>query len=255
MPTSVSLEAHLEGLALAAARIHAYGDASGLDTDVPTCPGWTVQDLVAHQGMVHRWAAGIVRGLPGADPDTWEQEGREVSDPMAWLGHGADVLHAALMQAPEDLDVWFLLPNAPRPREAWARRQCHETTIHAVDALAAQLGRMPRAVESDIPADIAADGIDEMLTGFARRRHVRLRSPEPLTAEIHAEDTGDIWHVRVSDEPLQVERTTGAGSADAVVHGTATQLYLGLWNRGNELVSEGRDLVPLWRERMQIRWS
>jgi uncharacterized protein (TIGR03083 family) len=255
MPTTVTFDAHLDGIALATARLHAYGDEAGLETWVPTCRGWTVQDLVAHQGMVHRWATSVIRGAKRRNADAWEQEGREASDPMAWLGHGSDVLRAALMQAPADLDVKFFLPNAPAPRDAWARRQCHETTIHAVDALSAQLGRIPRAAEADVAADIAADGVDEILTGFAARPRHRLRSPAAFTAEVRAKDTDDVWRVRVSNGPLVVERTNHAAPADAVVHGSAVQLYLGLWNRGNELRSEGHDLVPLWRDRMQIRWS
>ena len=49
MPTSVSFAHHLDGLALAAARLHAYGDAAGLDTVVPTAHDWTVRDLVAQE--------------------------------------------------------------------------------------------------------------------------------------------------------------------------------------------------------------
>ena len=37
---------------------------AGADPDgtVPTCPEWTVRDLVRHMGGVHRWATGFVRG-------------------------------------------------------------------------------------------------------------------------------------------------------------------------------------------------
>lgn len=256
MPTSVSFAHHLDGLALAAARLHAYGDAAGLDTVVPTAPDWTVRDLVAHQGMVHRWATGVIRGEGRADTDALEREGREALDPMAWLGHGADRLRAALRQAPPDLDVRFFLPDAPAPRHAWARRQCHETTVHAVDALAAKEGRMPTADEADVTAELAADGIDELLLGFATRRDEQLRTTgDPFEVEVRAGDTGDVWRGRVSEGPLQVVRGTEPRDADAVIHGSAAQLYLGLWNRGEELQVEGRDVVPLWRERMQVSWS
>ena len=49
-----------ELLALAAQR-------TSLDAPVPTCPDWTLRDLVRHVGGVHRWAATIVsesRGRP-----------------------------------------------------------------------------------------------------------------------------------------------------------------------------------------------
>jgi hypothetical protein len=59
--------------------------AGNLDTPVPSCPGWTVADLVAHTGAVHRiWAyhirerrqeptsrfpLDILAGVPGIE--TW----------------------------------------------------------------------------------------------------------------------------------------------------------------------------------------
>ncbi len=45
-----------EGALMAAA-------VAGADPDgtVPTCPDWTVRDLVRHMGGVHRWATGFVR--------------------------------------------------------------------------------------------------------------------------------------------------------------------------------------------------
>ena len=41
--------------------------ASGdLDDPVPTCPEWSLADLVLHLGEVHLWAAhAIVNGTPG----------------------------------------------------------------------------------------------------------------------------------------------------------------------------------------------
>src|SRR5664279_2456909 len=38
---------------------------------VPTCPQWSVRDLVEHTGGVHRWAATVVKGALTQDiPDT-----------------------------------------------------------------------------------------------------------------------------------------------------------------------------------------
>ncbi len=57
MPTQLPLARHLEGLRTAMVAFVRYADRAGLDAPVPTCPGWTVRDLVAYQGEAHRSAA------------------------------------------------------------------------------------------------------------------------------------------------------------------------------------------------------
>ena len=50
--------------------------------------------LVAHQGMVHRWATAVVRGEDpaGVDDTVLEAEGRAAPDPVGWLLDGAEVV-------------------------------------------------------------------------------------------------------------------------------------------------------------------
>jgi hypothetical protein len=41
-----------------------------------------------------------------------------------------------------------------------------------------------------------------------------------------------------------------------VLSGTAVQVYLSLWNRADELTTEGRpDVLGQWRKQVRIRWS
>lgn len=42
--------------------------APGLDVPVPSCPGWTVLDLVRHLGTGRRWRAAIVAAGPAEAP-------------------------------------------------------------------------------------------------------------------------------------------------------------------------------------------
>ena len=144
---------------------------------MPTCPDWTVLDLVAHQGMVHRWAAALLRGERPSDEEVsaYDRAGRDSADPLAWLVDGASALVDAISAAPEDVAAPVFLNDAPPARAFWARRQCHETTMHAVDALAASLGRAPRPDEVWIDPELAGDGIDELLGGFLTRPRSRLR--------------------------------------------------------------------------------
>ena len=90
MPTELPLPRHLEGLRAAMVAFVRYADRAGLDAPVPTCPDWTVRDLVAHQGMVHRWAAALVRGERRRRRRTRvEAAGRAEPDPLEWLRDGA----------------------------------------------------------------------------------------------------------------------------------------------------------------------
>ena len=42
---------------------------------------------------------------------------------------------------------------------------------------------------------------------------------------------------------------------DAVITGTALEIYLGLWNRTEELMAEGRhDVIEQWRNQVRVRW-
>jgi hypothetical protein len=43
---------------------------------------------------------------------------------------------------------------------------------------------------------------------------------------------------------------------DATFAGTAVQLYLGLWNRGAEIIATGRPgVLNAWGERQRVHWS
>jgi uncharacterized protein (TIGR03083 family) len=252
----VGFSEYLEALRESLASFVADARKAGLDAPVPTAPEWEVRDLLAHQGMVHRWAADNVLGRK-ADPETYRTEGLESADPVLWLRDGGLRLLKALEEAPVDLDALVFLNHAPAPRLFWARRQCHETTIHSVDALAASLGRMPTAKETWVTRQVALDGIDELLLGFMTRSKSKLRSDKPLTFAIRPSDVTRSWLVRVSTETPVVERGAGRHQrfrpdADAVLEGTAEQLYLALWNRSDEIDSDGYDL---WRRTAHITWS
>lgn len=229
-----------EGLLMAAA-----AEKAGITADVPPCPGWRVDDLVRHQGVVHRWAAGFVtERRRTAAPITGDSPQGEALLP--WFRAGHEHLVDALTAAPRDLDCWHFLP-APSPLAFWARRQAHETTVHRVDAESALGDGF-----SPIGARFAADGVDELLTGFHARPKSQVRTPSPRTLRIEAVDVPageDTWLVRLSPEPPRTERG-GAGDADCTVRGPAESLYLALWNRAPRAeleISGDIAIMDLWR--------
>ena len=257
MATSLDLAAHLEGVRTAMVSLVRYVDRAGLAAPVPTTPDWTARRLVAHQGMVHRWAAAVVTGSDQR-PDAWEREGLDAPDPLEWLRDGAIAVVGAISSAPDDLDALVFLAGAPAPRRFWARRQCHETTIHAVDALAASLGRYPVAADASwIGPDLALDGIDELLTGFLPRPVSRLRSDEGRRIAVRPEGVGGGWLIELGAGPPVTTTFTGeVPDADVVMTGSPVALYLTLWNRSDEASpapGSGGGWDD-WRDSAQVIW-
>ncbi len=117
-----------EGHALSVAARH---DA---DASVPACPGWTVDDLLAHVGRIHHRTAGIVRTRRQERPT--EADGSQPVAPstnvLAWYEAGLADLLDALRTADPETSVWTFV--GPRPVRWWMRRMAQETMVHRVDA-------------------------------------------------------------------------------------------------------------------------
>ncbi len=252
-----TVEERLAGLDAAVDRMAVWARSAGPDAPVPTCPGWTVRDLLAHQGMVHRWATAVVRGEDPREVDdaALEAEGRAVADPVGWLLDGAAPLVDALQSAPDDLAAMTFLKEAPSARAFWARRQCHETTVHALDALSALQRRPLRADDVWLTDALAADGVDELLVGFWQRRTKGPRSESAYTATVVVTG-GPVWALDISDaSPVTRRRESGDGipTGARTLSGSARDLYLALWNRGGA-VDDPTGLLAAWGEGGAISW-
>lgn len=247
MATDLTVSEHLDGLREALLAYVRYADRAGLAGDVPTCPGWTVRGLTAHLGMVHRFGLSAVRG-EDSDTGAAEREGQAAADPITWLRDGVTELTREIAEAPDDLEALVFLKNAPPPKAFWARRQCHETVIHAVDALSAALGRYPVPADTWISPELALDGIDELLMGFVMRSASKVRSEEPMLIAVSPDDSERSWLLQVGPDAPVTTRHDGPVDGDVTVSGSAVEVYLTLWNRSDTAkVDDGGEMLDFWR--------
>lgn len=224
--------------------------AAGEGAGVPTCPGWTVGDLVRHTGTFHRWAARIVgEGLAGPVAEDPVPEGPSGAGLVPWFREGHRALVRTLREAGEGADCWAFLP-APSPVAFWARRQAHETAVHRVDAESARGGEL-----TAVDAGFAVDGVDELLLGFHGRERSRVRAGGPAVLRVRATDADAVWTVRLSADAAPRTVRDADGAADCEMAGAAQDLYLALWNRlplDAVAVSGDASLAGLWRETSAI---
>jgi uncharacterized protein (TIGR03083 family) len=135
-------------------------NGADLGIQVPSCPDWTVNQLLRHVGYALRWADEMIREkVPEVDLsrsmslDLAAYEGETASELGPWLEESATSLASAL-QAVDPDEMIATLAGHPGPR-LWSRRMLQETVIHRWDAVNA-LG-----VPFEIAPEVAADNLAE----------------------------------------------------------------------------------------------
>src|SRR3954451_13264844 len=81
-----------------------------LDTTVPSCPGWTVETLVAHVARIYTYVAQQARSIERVPMDPPVPEGAAILDFFA-EAHAALLL--VLRETPADAPAWNWARNAP----------------------------------------------------------------------------------------------------------------------------------------------
>lgn len=199
---------HLAHLAVEAAALGAVLRTAPVTTPVPACPGWTLGELGRHVGALHRWVAATVEsGQKTALAPA------EVSDDAlpGWFDDGAQALVAVLTAA----DPATPCPTLTGAGTAgfWRRRMALETLVHRLDAERALGPAGP------VSADLAADGVAEVVDVMHLRQVARQRTPAPPTGMALVDrDAGRCWQL-------------GPDPAVATVTGPAEALLDLLWRR------------------------
>jgi len=225
--------------------------ASDLRAPVPSCPGWSLGDLVRHIGGGHRWAEEVVRTratewLP--DDQVRQVSGDDTGElPGDWLVEGATGLAETLRAAGPDTPIWA--PFDYDRMTFWARRFAHETLVHRADAMLAAgtaFAAEPALVVDAIGEWMELDVIPAHFELTPRKRE--LLGPG-RTLAFAATDTGDAWFVDLTGDVITWRR--GAAAAAVTVLAPVTDLLLLIYRRrpasGPRIeVAGDRGLLEFW---------
>lgn len=253
-----------------------------LTEPVPTCPGWTLGDLVRHLRQGHEWATTILATrstefvLPGGDPAGGADDDTSWTERVAGLGaretaednrlldpglrarfvtEGADRLVEAIGGIGPEVPVWA--PHGKQNKEFWPRWAMYETSVHRadVDLLA---GR-----PFELATDVALDCVDFCVAAFgvpeARPFHSPLfaevpRGGETLSFRSAGGAPGRVsnWLVTCAPDGVRVTRNAPEGTpADATVVASPSDLLLVVKGRlrpesPRVTVSGDRELLDFW---------
>lgn len=216
----------------AAAMAAAASAAAGLGAVCPTCPGWTVRDVLEHTGMVHTWVDRLVstRASERIPKGELPKPPAGAAGVVPWFEERTAALLEVLASVDDDEPVWNWSVDRPHVAGFWPRRMAHETAVHRYDAECA--AEVAGAAALVTPA-LAVDGIDEILdtilpTMVADRAAQSMPSSLGGTLHAHCTDVTGEWLVSV-EEGVEVQRAHAKG--DAAVRAPASALFLFLSGR------------------------
>ncbi|MFJ3878955.1 maleylpyruvate isomerase family mycothiol-dependent enzyme [Streptomyces sp. NPDC090077] len=216
---------------------------------VPSCPGWSVADLVGHLGSVQRYLAHVLRerlaepcdptdpelyALPDDPavraawplPDRTPHRGPVPEELFDWSAAAARDLIALLAETGPDAPVWTWSPDGDRTSGFWIRMQTIEQAVHRWDAEATTGDPAP------FDPALAADSVAQALQVMAPARR-GMRPAPPGAGEryrFRRTDGPGTWTVAFEGDRVHLDPDTTA-PVHVEAAGTASDLMLFLWQR------------------------
>ncbi|WP_416973228.1 maleylpyruvate isomerase N-terminal domain-containing protein [Streptomyces sp. 4F14] len=256
--TLLSHDRYCDEIALRVAGLRAVvSSGTDLTTVVPTCPDWSLEDLMRHVGGALGWVERMVRArsaerLPEVVAPQFAGDAAALDAWLAETGHG---VVGALREAGAEAPVWTWTWAARAGSGFWARRMAHELTVHGADAAFAAGARY------EVAAEVAADTLDEWLDIVVWvQRNMPHAAAEELgegargSLHLHATDVpGAEWLVEWG--PGGVAWRRAHEKADVAMRGPLTDVMLAFYRRlpldAVEVVGERRTL-EYWLQRASM---
>jgi uncharacterized protein (TIGR03083 family) len=201
---------------------------------VPSCPEWTIGELVRHLGSVYRRIHSHAGNGDANQP--WPPLEMAADAPaaddeqvLAWFRGELAHLEELFEHLGADAPAWNWAPQA-RTAAFWQRRVAHETALHRWDAQTAT--GLPEPIESKLAGDTVTEVLDTLVPS-GRRRHTA-----DVTGVVHltATDLAHDWTLRLRGQGIALLDTgtlldDDEHPARATASGTASDLALAMWGR------------------------
>ncbi len=210
---------YVEHVRLDGQRLAAAANGS-LSLEVPSCPEWTVRDLVSHMAQVYEHK--ITCTALGRAPDPWPPGWPADRDPVEWLGDAHErLLEMFDRSTPTTPSATWWPPD--QTVGFWARRLAHETAVHRIDA------ELAIGTPTPVNAELAVDGVDEILIVMLAGDWSEEPDDRATGQQVGISTGGKTWRVTLERESVSVNEDGGAG--DATLGGDPSDVLLWLWGR------------------------
>ena len=196
--------------------------------DVPSCPGWSTNDLAKHMAHVYLGQAFVVETGKQAEHKEHLAPYPRTENYLEFMSWGFTAITKALDVNRDERPTWSW-HHMDNSVDFWFRRMAHETVIHRIDAEQAA-GQV-----STIDQDLALDGVDEVLD-FLPLLGSWPEAPNVafgiVSISAHTSTSQKHWTLDFTSEKASV---TAANQADPKarlsISGDAEAMDLYLWGR------------------------
>ena len=234
--TELNAEHALRAIVDHTRRLAESAAAAGPDAAVPTTPGWTITDLVAHVGQTQHWVAEIIERRitdPAQLPTEMAVFPTDPREWQAWLSESAQRVASACSDDALDAPVFNPAGDERPGTRFWMSSVLNEAVVHGFDA--ANAAGRPAAIDADIAAALISNHLT-MLTSptweLQRPESAHAIRGTGQTLQWLATDTADnagAWFVE--RRPDGATWQPGTQQADVTVTGPARSLLLTLTRR------------------------
>ncbi|MGO4604591.1 maleylpyruvate isomerase family mycothiol-dependent enzyme [Terrabacter sp. 2YAF2] len=233
--TKLNAERVRQGILEHTLRLAESAVAAGPAASVPTAPGWTTADLVAHVGQTQHWVAEIIERRithPTQLPTEFVEAPTNSEDWQTWLSASARRIVSACSDDALDAPVFNPAGDKRSGTWFWLVSVLNEVVVHGFDA--ANTAGRPLDIDADIAAMLITNHL-AMLTSptweMQRPQSAHAIRGTGQTLQWAATDIADdgAWFIERQADGAKWQHR--AQQADVTVSGPARSLLLALTRR------------------------